>query len=371
MNSTGTPGTASEKAEAWSGWDVSKETFNAALWLPLEQGEARSMQEIPERQFARVAKGVREFLVWMDGLLAAYAQKHGRGAPTVRAVMEATGKYSVELAAWVLAERPSLAPAIINPQRASHYARSLCLQNTTDRISARALARYGAERQPGAHEPLSKERAELRDSTRYRQTLVEQRVEERNRASEGSESPFVRAMQRERLGQLTRDIRRIEADIKRVVKTLPAALQRDIKKIDSIYGIGPITAATIIAELGDLRRFKRARQVSAIAGLSPRNVVSGTSVHKKAHLSKKGSTHVRHALYMPAVTVIRGDNDLADLYKRLTAKGKPKMAALGAVMRKLLLLCRAVVLSDEPYQRHYKRSAKPGEQAVDRKAVSP
>ena len=57
---------------------------------------------------------------------------------------------------------------------------------------------------------------------------------------------------------------------------------------------------------------------------------------------------------MPAMTTIRGDNDLAEMCRRLVAKGLRKMAALGAVMRKILLIMRAILISGQPYQRHYR-----------------
>jgi transposase len=353
MNSETSPAAASEKVQAWAGQDVSKATFEAALWLPLAVGAARDLRDLPVRVFPRTPEGAREFLAWADAHLAPYGTAEAP-QPVFRVVMEATGKYSEELAVWLLAERLTVEPAIINPQMACHFRKSLAFRNNTDAIAARALARYGADRRPARHEPLSKEHAELRDLSRYRQTLVEEQTAEKNRAGEGSQSPLVCRMQQRRLRKLARDIERIEKEMKKALAKLPD-LQRDAELIDGIYGVGFITAAAVVAELGDLRRFSRSRQLTAFVGTAPCNQESGSSVRKRPRMSKAGEPRVRALLYMCAMSTVGGDNEFADLYHRLLRNGKNKKAALGAIMRKLLVVMRAIVISGEPYQPHFNR----------------
>jgi len=335
---------------AWAGCDVAKASFEAALWWPSPEGLPRPVGKLPVASFPRSRAGVEQFLAWAEGHLQAAL---GEETPSWRVVMEATGKYSTELAIWLTAARPSTAPAILNPRTAHAFTESLALRNKTDRTDARALALYGAERAPAAYEPPTPERARLRDLSRYRQALVQARVAEENRAAEGSTSPTVRQIQQRRIRQLQRDIARLETAMHRALDQLPD-LQRDARQLDGLYGIGFLTAVTVLAELGDLRRFHKGRQLTAFSGLSPRHVASGTSVRKRSRLSKQGSSRVRAALYMPALAVIRGDNDLALLYHRLVAQGKKPKAALAVVMRKLLLLMRAVLISGQPYQPHFR-----------------
>ncbi len=114
-----------------------------------------------------------------------------------------------------------------------------------------------------------------------------------------------------------------------------------------------LTAITILAELGDLRRFHQARQLTAFAGLSLKKHTSGKSVHKKTHMSKQGSAHVRRILYVAAMAAVRGDNTFAEVYHRLVHNGKNRMSAIGAVMRKLLLTMRAVLITGRPYVPNY------------------
>lgn len=359
----------SEKVQAWLGLDVSKATFDAALDRPHPDGEARDLRDLPVGTFARTPEGVREFLAWADARLSDDAAPD-QPRPIVRVVMEATGRYSVELALWLLAERPSIAPGIVNPQQACHFRKSLNFRNNTDRIAARALARYGVDRRPAPYQPPTPAHAELRELSRYRTALVEQLVTEKNRAQEGSDSTVVRRMQNRRLARLQRDIKQVEQALRTVVADIPD-LARDAKQIETIYGVGFITAVAVLAELGDLRRFERGRQLSAFVGTAPCNHDSGSTVHKRPHMSKAGEPRVRALLYMCSMVAVGGDNDFADTYQRLIAAGKPKKAALGAIMRKLLLVMRAIVISGEPYDPHFSHRRKPVHNALPKEGKNP
>ena len=92
----------------------------------------------------------------------------------------------------------------------------------------------------------------------------------------------------------------------------------------------------ILAQLAVLAPHLDVRQWVAQAGLDPRQYSSGTSVHKKTRISKTGNRHLRRALYMPALVAIRHQPHLRAFYQHLLARGKTKMQALVATMRKLL-----------------------------------
>jgi len=332
----------------WVGMDVAKATFDAA-WVRAEQRyPGTAWHEVPVRTFARSPEGVEAFLAWLDEV-----SQDGQADAGHRVCMEATGRYSTELAVWLLDKRPSLQPAIVNPAHTSAFIKSMGLRNKTDKLEARALGFYGVERRPVGYEPLTPARAELRALSRYRDTLVQQHVAQRIRAGEPVASRTVAQLQTKRIRLLKRDIERVETAMKRIVRQDPA-LERDVKHLSTIYGVGFITAVVVLAELGDLRRFEHARQLSAFAGVSPRIVESGASVNGRPRLCKQGNARVRHALYLAATTAIRGRNDLQRTYRRLVEHGKAPKAAIGAVMRKLLVLMRALLISGKPYQPQYK-----------------
>jgi transposase len=332
----------------WVGIDVAKLSFDAALVQADQHYPSTPLSAVPVRTFARTAAGVEACLTWLKTL-----PQGGLNAKTMRACMEATGAYSEELAVWLLDQCPSLEPAIVNPRHTSAFITSMGLRNKTDKLEARALGFYGVERQPAAYEPLTPERAALRDLSRCRAALVAQKTAEGNRAQRPVASKTVLRVQNRRLRQLARDIERVEAAMKEEVRKSPE-LTRDVRQLTSIYGVGFITAVVVLAELGDLRRFHRARQLTAFAGVTPRVVQSGTSVNEKPHLCKQGNPRVRHALYLAALTATRGRSHLQRCYCRLIEQGKPPKAALGAVMRKLLTIMRAILISGKPYEAYYR-----------------
>jgi transposase len=325
----------------WVGMDVSKRTFDAALAGPEQRFPSTPLRALPWKAFPRTRDGVNEFLVWLDEL----APKE-----KVRVIMEATGQYSVELTTWLTARRPSLRPAIENPKNAKAFIDSLNQRNKTDGLDARGLAFYGVERRPAPYEPLSKMRQELRELNRYRDSLVVQRTALKNRSHEKSSSKVVARMQARQLRQLDKDIATVEQEMKDGVNE-DEPFKRDFELLTSIDGVGPITALTMLAEIGDLRRFERARQLTAYAGVSPRIVESGTSVRGKTRMCKRGNKRIRQALYLSAMATLntKRPNTLSTMHYRLCDEGKEGKAALGAVMRKQLTVMRAVIISGKPY----------------------
>ena len=324
----------------WVGADVAKGTFDAGLVRYGQHYPDTALREIPACTFERSAEGVKTFLGWLD------AQEVGE--ENVRVVMEATGRYSTELAVWMLAQRPTLTPAIANPSQTAAFIKSMGVRNKTDRLEARALGFYGIERRPGPYEAPSPEHAELRALSRYRASLVGEQTRLKNQMTETCGSAFIKKTQAKRLRLLSADITRVEKEMKQLVAQ-HQDLKRDVALLSTIYGIAFINATNILSELGDLRRFTLARQLTAFAGMSPKHHQSGTSIHGKSHLCKKGNPRVRQALYLSAMSAIRGNNEFRQTYQKLIAQGKLKMVALGAVMRKLLILMRAILISQKPY----------------------
>lgn len=342
----------------WMGLDVAKKTFDAGLLLHGALGQMPALSALPAKRFVRSREGAAAFLAWLDERCEGVEGQ-------VRCVMETTGRYSTELAAWLREQRPSLAPAVVHAKHAADFIKSLGVRNHTDQLDARALALFGLQRQPGAFEPPSKKERELRDLSRYRDTLVRQRTALTNQMKEVTESRFVVTEQEKWLRRLERDIARVEQKLRALIAALPA-VRDDVALLQSIYGVGFVTAAVVRAELGDLSRFERARQLTAHCGVNPTVCQSGTSVRGKTKMSKQGNKRVRHVLYMAAKTAIRGDNDFARDYQRLIDGGMARKAALGAIMRKILVVMRRLIIHRETYQPNRKHGAKPcGKNAVN------
>jgi transposase len=320
----------------WAGIDLAKATFQMALW---GHEDIRSMRVA---SFKRNRQGCKKALAWLK-------TEAPEGA-SVAVVMEATGALAEETAGWLRSLEPTLHIAIVNPIQTSAFIRSLGLRNKTDDLDAKALAQYGAQRQPGNWVPMPPEFQVLRELTRTRTDLIAARTAMMLRLKDHKRmAKIVSQAMRAVMRTLETQIAKLDGAIQDHIEAHEAlAAQAQIGQ--SIKGVGLVTAGTVLAEMGDLRRFPRSRQLTAFAGLSPRQHLSGTSVHGRSPMCKRGSGRVRAALFMAAVCAVRFNPDMAEVYNRLIERGKHKRVALGAVMRKLLVTMRALVIADKDWQ---------------------
>ena len=114
------------------------------------------------------------------------------------------------------------------------------------------------------------------------------------------------------------------------------SLAEDLYLLDSVPGVAELSAMKLLAELGLLTKGLSPTQWVAQAGLDPRPQESGTSLRSPRRISKQGNANLREALFMPALAAIRTDPNVNAFYNALLARGKKKMQAIVAVMRKLL-----------------------------------
>jgi transposase len=114
-------------------------------------------------------------------------------------------------------------------------------------------------------------------------------------------------------------------------------LRAGVEALESVSGIGFISAVSIVAKL-PVERLRDGKAAAAYAGLSPQERQSGTSVQGKAHICKTGNAALRRDLYMPALAAIRHNPILSAFATRLRERGKPSKVIIVAVMRKLIVL---------------------------------
>lgn len=117
----------------------------------------------------------------------------------------------------------------------------------------------------------------------------------------------------------------------------------------TIPGVGPITAACVLGEAGDLTRFRDAAALASYAGLVPALRHSGTRAPLRAPLTPIGNARLRRALYMATLSAVRHNPWLRAFYHRLVQRGKPKLLALVAASRKLLGAIYAVAVRRSPF----------------------
>ena len=238
----------------------------------------------------------------------------------------------------------------MNPLRIKRYAASKLQRNKTDREDAKVIADFCATQHPPLWTPPAAEVQELQALVRRLGSLIEDRTRETNRLKSGPVSERVCRSIETHLTFLDEQIAALETDIQEHIDHHPE-LRRQATLLESIPGIGAKTAARLLGEMPDVSLFDSAAQLSAYAGLSPRQEQSGTSVHKRSRLAKTGKRELRTALYMPALAALRFNPIIQTLAERLAARGKHKMVIVGAAMRKLLHLAYGVPF-DPNYAQH-------------------
>ena len=156
---------------------------------------------------------------------------------------------------------------------------------------------------------------------------------------------------------LRQNINPIYAEIINVLEDKINLLKTDLRLyrpkeqylLQSIPGVGPITAASFISEVGDINRFKKPEQLVAYAGIDPRVHQSGTSINGKGYISKRGNKILRTRLFNAAAVAVLQDNMFKAFFQKKKSEGKPYRVALVATMRKMTHVIHAVWTRGTPF----------------------
>ena len=318
------------------GVDVSKAKLDAALYLDPQRERFRS------KLVANTAKGFATLLEW--------ASRQGGCQPgELHLVLEATGVYHE--AAALAFHGAGATVSVVNPARVKDFARSLSLKSKTDALDRVVLARYGYERKPPAWVPPPIEVLELQSLIRRLDAIETDLRRTLNRREKAQLSTTAEAVMRsldKQLQFLEHHKRELERCIDDHIDRHPR-LREDNELLHTIPCVADKTARRMIA-LFNAHPFRQAAQSAAYLGLDVSEHSSGSSVHKRPRLSKNGPAHTRGALYMPALSATCHNPDVAALYQRLLARGKPKKLCLAAAMRKLVHICFGVWKTRTPYR---------------------
>ncbi|QTD44719.1 IS110 family transposase [Ottowia testudinis] len=187
---------------------------------------------------------------------------------------------------------------------------------------------------------LSRREAIAQDLRRERNRLEKQQA--------GQPVVLVQSSLEDSIAFLQQQLKDIERQIDRHIDSHPD-LKGDEQLLQSIPAVGEKVSTQMLSLLRS-RSFDTAEQLAAYLGLVPVERQSGSSLLGRARLSKAGPAKLRATLYMAAVVGTRYNPHVKALYERLLANGKPKMAALGAAMRKLVHLCFGVWKHQQPYR---------------------
>lgn len=321
------------------GIDVSKKKLDVC-WL-------RDVQKVKvkNRVFANSPAG-------FDGLIQWLATQTQAAPDALEVMMEATGIYH-EALAYALYEQ-GIRVYVANPHRVSEFAKSFGKRSKTDRKDSVVLARFLASRDDHQHwQPEPTEVRYLKALLARLHALETDIRREHNRLEKAeiqNASARVERSIRTMTASLGQERTSLEQEIDDHIDRHPN-LKGDRKLLQSIPGIGRVLSAELMAMLRS-RDFRSAGQSAAFIGLVPIMHASGTSVEKHPRLSKAGSGRLRAKIYMGAIVAVRYNHAIRAQYERLTARGKSKMSALGAAMRKLVQMAYGVLKHQTSYQPH-------------------
>lgn len=257
-------------------------------------------------------------------------------------VLEATGKYERQVARALAVE--GLLFNIINPRQARAFAKATGILAKTDRIDALLLARFAELLKPEARSLKDEQTEALSDLVIRRRQIVEMITAEKNRQALASKR--VRRDIQVHIRWMEKRLEDINDDIDELIRNSPLWREKD-KLLQSVTGVGPVLASTILASLPELGSLNR-KQIAALVGVAPFNRESGR--YKGKQKIQGGRASVRNVLYMGTVAGIRSNPAIRSFYERLVAKGKPKKLALTACMRKLLVILNTMVKNGTCWQ---------------------
>lgn len=294
-------------------------------------GLDQSVDNLASKKFKNTVKDFPKFLKW--------ALKLSKKNIPLFFVMEATGVYHELLACFLFDSNQKV--IVVLPTRASKYAKSLEVKTITDKEASKSLTRMGLEKKMDLWVKPNPVFNYLKQLTREREQLQKAKVVNNNqvhaeqKGAWSNKASIKRAKSRIKI--IEAQIKEIEKEIKDFIKAHPE-LDTKINYLLSIPGIGLVTAATVVGETNGFASMKNKRQLVSYTGYDIIRKDSGTSVHSKPRISKRGNKHIRKAMYFPALTSIMFNEKSKSHFKRLVQKHGIRMKAAVAIQRKLLVV---------------------------------
>jgi transposase len=306
----------------------------AELVLVLRSGD----QSLPAQTFANTAADHQRLVK----KIAAF--------PGCIVCLEATGVYSMDIALALY--DAGILVMVINPKSSCNFAKVLGKHSKTDNVDADTLAQYGQCMPFQLWTRPTDATMTLRAYSRRIHALTDLKTASKNQLHAASS---VSTTPKTVLHDLTLAITQLEkrlntltvAALKHIA--LHLELSRPLSLLIEIKGIAEASAIALLGELLLLPSGLTHPQWVKFAGLDPKHFRSGTSVEKKARISKAGNHYIRAALYMPALSAKRHDPYVRAFFEHLLSKGKTPMQAVCAVMRKLLHALHGMLTNNEPF----------------------
>lgn len=328
------------------GIDMAKDKFDVCVSTI---DTVQQVKTTATRSFDNTLKGFETFLTWIG-------KKCTREIPRVF-LMEATGIYYEQLA-WYLYQKDQQLSVIL-PNKAKRYKQSLGLKSKNDAIDAQGLSRMTCEQHLRRWHPLSKNIYQLRLLTRQSERLSSFITQFNNqlkavRLGMYRDKSIEKMMERNILS-FKKQKEQLEARIESLI-TEDELLKERCEQICAIKGVGLLTFAVIVAETNGFALIENQAQLVSYAGYDVVENQSGNHAGR-TRISKKGNSHIRRALHMPALNMVTYEQaPFANLYERIYDRSKIKMKGYTAIQKKLLVIMYTLWKKQETYDPKYVNS---------------
>jgi transposase len=256
-------------------------------------------------------------------------------------ICEGTGGYERTL---VTAMHSAGVPVVVaNPRQVRDFASGHGILEKSDPIDAAVIRRFGEDvRNLTLATPKSNEHHSHTAMARRRKQLLDMITQEKNRLQQTADVDVIELIE-QNLKTLQDQLKKVDQALTKMIAK-EAKSNRTVEVLQSVPGVGAVTISTLVCDLPELGQLSRG-EISKLVGVAPMVHQSGRQEGKRSITGGRGN--VRRVLYMATLTATRFNATIKRFYTRLVAKGKPKMVALVASMRKLLTILNDMVRNGE------------------------
>lgn len=320
-----------------AGIDQSKLTIDVCLIHAAER------QKLGERKFENTSKGFKQMISWMKSFEIDLCE--------LLICAEHTGLYSYPLC--VFCQENQLALWLESPLQIKQ---SMGIQRgKNDRVDAMRIGQYAASHlnQTKLFVMPGKALLGLKQLLAYRERLVRARKSFHNAEKEMKElkadfSGHISKESKALLKTIDGKIEKVNAKMLELIES-DEQLKKQYQLVQSVPGVGPITATYFLVYTSAFTRFKTSRQFACFCGIAPFEYSSGTSIRGKTRVSHLANKTMKTVLNLCAVTMLRKGNEYFDYYQRKIAEGKNKMSVINAIRNKIVSRVFAVVQRGTAY----------------------
>jgi transposase len=326
------------------GIDISMKVFHACLSVIDNQQQIKVKAS---RKFTNNVAGFKELYDWI--------KKHYKQQDIpLHIIMEATGVYYEQCALYLY--KKGFTVIVVLPNKAKKYLQATGLKSKNDKIDAKGLAQMGAEKKLDPWQPMDDFYYTLRSLTRHHESLQNIKTNINNQLHADNAGMYANKQVGKQLKTLIETIDKQIVEIEKSIEdhiASDSAAQQKVNGIIKIKGVGLIAVATLLAETNGFLLFENIPQIVSYSGYDVVEDQSGKHVGK-TKISKKGNSHIRRILHMPAFNVVRYQvSPFVQLFNRTIKKHNIKMKSYVAVQKKLLVIVYTLWKNNKTFDENY------------------